>query len=292
MTTVVDKQTLSQGARELLAAARNVNSQCGEDGIIEAILAMLPTRDRWCVEFGAWDGRHLSNTRRLIDEAGYCAVMIEADKTSFSNLKKGFDANTNVTCLQAFVGYNPDNGLDALLKSTPCPLDFDILSIDIDGNDIHVWDAIQVYRPKLVVIEFNPRIPSAVAFTQQRNPKIKWGSSLRALFELGLTKQYRLVCANPFNAFFVAAELWNEDYCRTADQLSSFRQEEPEPVYVFSGFDGTVHLSAECNMDWHRMKLRRENVQALPKFLRRYPLDYTWFQRHAFRIFKRFREKL
>lgn len=289
MTTISDNPTLAASANELLAAARNVNSQCGEDGIIEVILDLLPARDKWCVEFGAWDGSYLSNTRRLIDEADYSAVMIEADKNSYSKLKQGLNSNAKVTCLQAFVGFDENSGLDAILKATNCPLDFDVLSIDIDGNDIHVWSAIRNYRPKLVVIEFNPTIPTAVRFAQPRDPGIKWGSSLRALFELGSEKHYRMVCANDFNAFFVAEELWSHDYCRTLDELPRFRKEEPEPVYVFSGYDGTVHLSAECNLAWHGTRLRWKDVQALPKYLRCYPLDYSWFQRQAFRILSRVR---
>lgn len=47
----------------LLEHKKNVHSQSGEDGVIGAILDLLPERDRWCVEFGAWDGKLLSNTR-------------------------------------------------------------------------------------------------------------------------------------------------------------------------------------------------------------------------------------
>lgn len=289
MTAKTDEPTLPVSANVLLATARNVNSQSGEDGIIEAILALLPARSKWCVEFGAWDGSYLSNTRRLIDEVGYSAVMIEANKNSYSKLKEGFKSGAKVTCLQAYVGYDEDNCLDAILDATSCPLDFDVLSIDIDGNDIHAWNAIQRFRPKIVVIEYNPTIPTAVKFAQPRSHGTKWGASLRALFELGCQKHYRLVCANDFNAFFVAEELWSQDYCRSLDELPRFREEEPEPVYVFSGFDGTVHLSAECHLRWHGTRIREKDIQALPKYLRRYPLDYSWLQRQAFRIFSRIR---
>jgi hypothetical protein len=289
MTITVDERTLSTSARMLLAAKRNVYSQCGEDGIIDAILSMLTTHNQWCVEFGAWDGSYLSNTRRLIDELDYSAVMIEADSISFSKLKEAFKSNNKVTCLQAYVGYDQKNNLDTLLSATSCPIDFDVLSIDIDGNDIHVWNAIQEFRPKVVVIEFNPTIPTAVEFAQPRDPGIKWGSSLRALFELGCQKRYRLVCANVFNAFFVAEELWGEDYCQSIEDLTRFRGEEPEPVYVFSGFDGSIHLSAECYLQWHEMRIREKDMQVLPKYLRRYPLDYSCLQRQIFRILSRLR---
>ncbi len=66
----------------LLNHRSNVHSQAGEDGIIEKILELLPVRDHWCVEFGAWDGVFLSNTRRLIEHAGYSAVLIEGSKAN------------------------------------------------------------------------------------------------------------------------------------------------------------------------------------------------------------------
>nr|VFK56242.1 MAG: hypothetical protein BECKTUN1418F_GA0071002_10832 [Candidatus Kentron sp. TUN]VFK61659.1 MAG: hypothetical protein BECKTUN1418D_GA0071000_115613 [Candidatus Kentron sp. TUN]VFK62495.1 MAG: hypothetical protein BECKTUN1418E_GA0071001_10812 [Candidatus Kentron sp. TUN] len=63
----------------LLEYRRNVYSQTGEDGIIEKILDIIPRNDKWCVEFGAWDGSFLSNTRHLIEHKGFSAVLIEAE---------------------------------------------------------------------------------------------------------------------------------------------------------------------------------------------------------------------
>ncbi len=50
---------------DLLATRRNDYSQNGEDGIIDAIFAAIAPTNRWCCEFGAWDGLHFSNSRRL-----------------------------------------------------------------------------------------------------------------------------------------------------------------------------------------------------------------------------------
>ena len=61
----------------LLEHKRDVYSQCGVDGVIAKCLEIVPARDRWCVEFGAWDGLHLSNTANLILNDGYSAVRLD-----------------------------------------------------------------------------------------------------------------------------------------------------------------------------------------------------------------------
>ena len=72
---------------------RNIHSQFGEDGIIEEILNRIGqgcTLDNWCVEFGAWDGIHLSNTCNLIKTKNYKAVLIEGDLNRHKDLCKNF----------------------------------------------------------------------------------------------------------------------------------------------------------------------------------------------------------
>jgi len=162
----------------LFRHARNVHSQKGEDGIIEKILEVLGTKQGWCVEFGAWDGEYLSNTYNLIANHGFSAVLIEGSAERVGVMTERFRANAKVIPVHAFVGFTPDDGLDKILAATPIPSDFDVLSIDIDGNDYHAWKAVSRYRPKLVVIEFNPTIPSAVEFVQPADMSINQGSSL------------------------------------------------------------------------------------------------------------------
>jgi hypothetical protein len=60
-----------------------------------------------------------------------------------------------------------------------------LLTIDIDGNDYHIWDSMQKYQPKVVIIEYNPTIPNDIKFIQEANFDVNQGSSLRAKIELG-----------------------------------------------------------------------------------------------------------
>lgn len=68
---------------------KNVYSQNGEDGIISDILSRLPNSDlnRWCVEFGAWDGKHMSNTFNLVERDDYSAIYIEGNPSYFEILE-------------------------------------------------------------------------------------------------------------------------------------------------------------------------------------------------------------
>lgn len=278
----------------LLANSNNVHSQYGEDGIIAAILAKFSPRNQWCVEFGAWDGIYLSNTRHLIESQGYRAVLIEANSKSFAKLKENKRDFPGVTPIQALVGFSAQDGLDTLLSGTECPRDFDFLSIDVDGNDIHIWRAFDKYRPKLVCIEFNPTIPTEVVFEQPADPKINWGCSLAALVQLGKKKAYELVCVNELNAFFVTSDLFSHFGIKD-NSAEALRPIDAARNMVFAGFDGTLHLTGDISVPWHGMNFSAKDIQTIPAFLRKYPMNYNLLERwcaNAFRLYRRARKFL
>jgi len=262
----------------LLDYKRNVYSQYGEDGIIEKIVNILPEDERWCVEFGAWDGLHLTNTRNLIESLGFSAVLIEADKSRFSDLQKNYANNTKIITLNRFVGFDDDDNLDEILKKTPVPKDFTLLSIDIDGNDYHVWQAVECYKPKIVVIEFNPTFPVGLEFVQPKNKYTNQGSSLSALINLAKKKGYELVAVLPINAFFVKKELY---------PLFDIPSNDPEIInsnaeyitYLSVGYDGTVFVNGSKKLPWHGVDINEKDVQVLPKFLRKFQGNYNILQK-------------
>ena len=142
----------------------------------------------WFVEFGAWDGVHLSNTRHLIENGGWNAVLIEASTQKFAELEENSRAFPGVTCLRRFVTFDPPDNLDGILAGTAIPADFELLSIDMDGNDFHIWGSLRSYRPKIVLIEINPTMPNHVDFVQARDMSVQHRSSLAATVRLGRHK--------------------------------------------------------------------------------------------------------
>ena len=68
----------------------NIYSQSGEDGIIKYLLSLISEShplSKWCVEFGAWDGKFLSNTFNLVETYSYKAVYIKSNKKLYKSYK-------------------------------------------------------------------------------------------------------------------------------------------------------------------------------------------------------------
>ncbi|HYQ71321.1 MAG TPA: hypothetical protein VET88_05270 [Gammaproteobacteria bacterium] len=261
----------------LLEYQSDIYTQSGEDGIIEKILETLPDRDNWCVEFGALDGKYLSNTRNLIEHKGFSAVLIEGSKKHFNNLQKAYSHNPEVITLNKYVGFSETDNLDKILSGTEIPTDYDFLSIDIDGNDYHVWMAASKYKPKVVCIEFNPTIPSEVRYIQNADPSVSQGSSLLSLVELGKEKGYELVSVIGVNALFVRSVYY--PLFRIGDNSPGTLRTNLENItYIFSGYDGTILLSGCQMLPWHSIGMKQKKMQRLPFFLRRYPGNYNKIQ--------------
>ena len=269
-------------------ARRDIYSQDGEDGIIETILAVLPKEDldNFCVEFGAWDGIHCCNTRHLIETKNYSAVLIEADKKRFEQLQRNYSSRATVFPVNAFVGFTPSDNLDVILSEFPIPVKFDLLSVDIDGNDYHVWKAVKNFHPKIVCIEFNPTIPNEVNYIQAADANVSKGSSLKAFNELAKSKSYELVALSAWNAFFVLKEYFHL-FKITDNTPEALRTDKRFITWLFFGIDGAVHLDGNKTMAWHGLPIKEEKLQLLPKRLRKNPFWYSKVDRIMFRIFKR-----
>ena len=270
--------------------AGNVTSQYGEDGIVQKILEVIGRNNKWCVEFGSWDGKQCSNTFSLITECGYSGVLIEGDRERFKDLEKTFEENKSVVLLNTFVGFEKNNSLDVILKNVEIPQDFDLLSIDIDGNDYHVWNAFENYKPKVVIIEFNPTIPKKVEFVQARDIKITQGSSLLSINKLAKSKGYELVCTTKTNAFFVDSQYFNLFGIRD-NSVETMMTDESLITHIFCGYDGTVFIRGYGIMPWQTVAYKESRVQQLPKWARKVAGDSNIIRRKLGKWFRRFRKK-
>lgn len=241
---------LDDESRFLLEYLGDVNSQTGEDGIIRKIFDIIGAQSSWCVEFGAWDGKRYSNTYGLINDENWNGVLIEAAEDRFKELAANYDGNDRANLFNTLIGFDPNrDSIDYILGQTDIPKDPDLMIIDIDGNDWHVWNSMQAYRPRVMVVEMNPTIPNDVLYVQERDPAIQRGCSLRALIELGKAKGYELVSATSLNGFFVVAEEF-EKFGIKDNSIDAMYT----PVLdgrIFHGYDASIHVIGMERMLWN-----------------------------------------
>jgi hypothetical protein len=269
--------------KNLLAYDRNITSEHGEDGVVERIFQIIGEESRWCVDLGALNGVHGSNVWHLLKEKDWSGVLIEADKTQFERLKKEFAANDNAHCVNAFVSFDGENSLDKIFARTPLPTTFDLFSLDIDGNEYHLWDSLTKYRPRVMLVEFNPTIPNDVAFVQPRDMKIFQGSSLRSLVELGKRKGYELVATNEVNAFFVLKELFPK-FGIVNNSIGALHTDRRYETSLYQLYDGTLRIAGYDRLLWHNIPIDVEKLQVLPARKRLYPAKID--ENSAMRSFK------
>jgi hypothetical protein len=182
-------------------------SQNGEDGILAEIFRRIGTTKPYFVEFGVEDGLEC-NTAYLARRKGWQGVMIEGDPDKHRALSNNYRAFPSVRCENAFI---TRENIDDIFRRCGVPIEFDLLSIDIDGNDYWVWEALAAFRPRVAVIEFNGTRPPPERWVMRYNPEHRWhedgymGASLVSLETLGTRLGYALVGTDEkgVNAFFV-----------------------------------------------------------------------------------------
>src|ERR1700722_3566378 len=186
-------------------------SQNGEDGVLAELPRRIGVSDRWFIEFGIETGIE-GNCVFLADVMGWSGLFIEPRQDAYKELSRKYSANPAVRTRCALV--QPDN-VEQLFTEANVPAELDVLSIDVDGNDYWIWQAITTFSPRIVVIEYNAQWSLLDRWVQPYDASRSWqgtdnyGASLGALCSLGEEKNYRLVHTELTgnNAFFVRADI-------------------------------------------------------------------------------------
>jgi hypothetical protein len=197
---------------DLTRSEFKVFSQNGEDGVLVEIFNRIGVTNRYFVEFGIQNGAE-GNAVLLADVFGWSGLFLEADEEMCERVRRKY-AHRPVTIRRAMV--RADN-VDNLFRDAGVPAEPDLLSIDIDGNDVYVWQAIESVRPRVVVIEYNSGITEDGPVAQPHDPDRSWdgtgafGSTLAALDVVAEAKGYRFAHSDlsGVNAFYVRADLWD-----------------------------------------------------------------------------------
>ena len=206
------EQRQSAQCSDLREAEFRVFSQWGEDGIIQHLVNNVVIERPVFVEFGV-ENYVESNTRFLLTNNQWAGLVLDGSAENIDYIRRDpIYWATNLKAERAFV--TKDNINDLLLRNGVTG-DIGLLSVDIDGNDYWVWQAIDAIAPRIVVCEYNSHFGPTAEVTTPYDPgfvrdtahfsKIYYGTSIAALGSLGARKGYSLVASNSAgnNAFFV-----------------------------------------------------------------------------------------
>ncbi len=207
------QQIAMREVRDLSDAEFRVFSQFGDDGIVEYLVRTLdiPRRAERFVEIGVEDYRE-ANTRFLLVNRNWSGLIVDASDAHVRALAGSpLLWRHDLTAVTARVEPGSVNGL---LREHGFDSDLGLLSIDVDGSDYWIWEAVEA-EPLIVVVEYNSvfgakravTIPYEAGFdrTRAHHSNLYFGASLAALVRLGRARGYTLVGSNSAgnNAFFV-----------------------------------------------------------------------------------------
>jgi len=222
--------------KRLLRYGFKVYSQCDEDGIIQEIFRRIGNGNRVFVEFGVETGIECNSAKILME--GWRGLWLDGSSAHVAHIRKSLDTFVRDGRLRVIEAFITAENINALLAEGGVTGDIDLLSIDIDRNDYWVWKAIEVVKPRVVVIEYNATLRPPLSLVVPYEPMQTWngsnyfGASLGALVKLGEEKGYRLVgCSfSGANAFFVQDELAGDHFLSPATA-----EEHYEPPRYFFG---------------------------------------------------------
>lgn len=201
----------------------NKFSQFGEDGIIQKIFEIIGTTSKICLEVGGGDGPGGSNIAHLWKNLGWRAILIEGDAFRLKTLEASLKGYNNCFLVKSYIEKDEKLGvtIDSIIKSLGMHEELDLLSLDLDGNDYHVFEALKAH-PRVMIIEFNPTIPYYRDIYQEYTDH-SWeiGCSVASLIRLGKQKNYEMVALTDVNAIFVDSKYADKfkDYETSVEKL-------------------------------------------------------------------------
>lgn len=220
--------------KRLLRYGFKMYSQCDEDGIIQEIFNRIGVAHRTFIEFGVETGIECNTASLLI--GGWKGLWIESAGQDAAHIRRTLASFLQDGSLKVVESLVTAENVNALFEQAGFTGEIDLLSIDIDYNDYWVWKAVNVVKPRVVVIEYNATLRPPLSLVVPYAPSAAWngsnyfGASLEALARLGRSKGYRLVgCSmSGVNAFFVRDDLCGDRFLDPATA-----EEHYEPARYF-----------------------------------------------------------
>jgi hypothetical protein len=208
---------------EITHSEFKVFSQWGEDGIIQYLINKVPINNKVFIEFGV-ENYTEANTRFLLENDNWSGLVLDGSNKNIEFIKRSsYYWKYDLLAKEIFITKeNIDNTLKEYIDSNRFDKEIGLLSIDIDGNDYYIWDAIKSVDPTIVIVEYNSifgnkhsiSVPYDNKFirTQKHYSNLYFGASIQAFCKLAKSKGYEFVGTNKnaVNAFFVKSEIANK----------------------------------------------------------------------------------
>lgn len=191
-------------------------SEFEEDGHLLYLLTLAGSTSRTVVEISSQDGRVCMATNLLVHHR-WRGFLFDGDPVFVAEGQRFFASHPvtrTVPPVMRAEWFTRDN-VNQVLASAGVPDEVDVLSLDIDGNDLYLWNAMTM-RPRILICEFNNAVPSELALTIPYDPDFSFAAlpadqalfrsaSLAAYIAVSRRKGYRLVGMNAlgFNAIFL-----------------------------------------------------------------------------------------
>lgn len=194
-------------------------SQFDTDGILREIFRRIGEAHRTFVEFGTGDGVENNSVYLLCQ--GWRGLWIEGDEALHQAQQRNFGWAIRagpLVCVRMFL---TRENIDEVVRAAGFSGPIDLLSVDVDGNDYHLWEALTCVEPRVVVVEYNSAPPPPLRWVMTYNAEHRWdhttsyfGASLASLEALGKRKGLRLVGCDivGLNAFFVREDLCGDRF--------------------------------------------------------------------------------
>jgi hypothetical protein len=210
----------------------------------------------------------MSNTFALFN-SGYAGVAVEYNPERFAKLADWYQFFPDAKLLRCKA--LPSN-IVALLQTAETPKNFGFLNLDVDSYDYFILEQMLTeYRPSLMCIEINERIPYPIKFTVNFHPTHFWkedhffGQSLAQLHDLCTANDYELVELAYNNAFYVPKELntfgtidpakaYQKGFVEKTDRIAKFpKNQEVEPLLTMPTAEAIEWLKNNFDQNYKGM---------------------------------------
>jgi hypothetical protein len=195
-----------------------VFSQSDEDGIINEIFKRIGYKSKIFVEFGVGDGLE-NNTASLLYQS-WTGLWIEGSVQFCTQIKLAYKKALEKKQLVLVNDFVTPENIDQIISDKIKVEEIDLLSVDIDGNDVHVFEQITCISPRVIVFEYNAKFGPSIDYCMRYDEDYVWqksdrfSASLKHLEKLMMKRGYALVGCNLVgtNAFFVRSDLISENF--------------------------------------------------------------------------------